>query len=221
MEFEAVKVWLTNQTNRQIRNRWLLALLGFVLLPFAMAVGGLFIYSLLFLFTHRSDDHASFFDAKCLWITLGIVLVMFIVNLLISKKKEPENYYAEDPEVDDSLVGHYVNRRKVQAKFFLWIILTGPRLLSWSIFSLQEISRLKRQDIHSCAAVLWLLLSKGKKVPYSDIQSALDWLDLETTLPQLVRHSGVVQLQQPPPGLSLTEDLRTAIRSGKAADCGF
>jgi hypothetical protein len=215
MEFETVKLWLANHTNRQIRNRWLLAWLGFILLPVATAVGGLLIYTFLHLVTHQSNNRDDDFkDARCLWITLGIILAMFIINLLIPKKKEPEKYYSEDPEVDDSLVGSYVHRRKVQAKFFLWIILTGSRLLSWSIFSLKEISRLKRQDIHSCAALLWLLMAKRGKVSYDDIPRELDWLDAETTLAQIQDLPGVVFLKNPPPGVSLTDDLRTAIRTG-------
>jgi len=215
MDFETVKAWFTNHTNRQIRHRWLLALLGIVLLPFATIVGGLLIYGLLWAITHQSDNRGDGgIDVKCLWITLGIILVMFIINLLIPKKKEAEKYYHEDSDADDSLVGHYANRRKVQAKFFLWIILTGPRLLSWSIFSLKEISRLKKQDAHSCAALLWLLMNKRSKVPYDDIPRELDWLDIETTLAQLQHLSGVLFLKTPPAGISLTDDLRTAIRTG-------
>ena len=97
---------------------------------------------------------------------------------------------------------------------FLWVIFTGPRLIDWVIFSFGEISRLKKQDSHSCAAVLWLLLLKGKKVPYPDIQREFDWIDLEATLSQLSWITGLLHLKSPPPGLSLTEDLRVAIRPG-------
>src|SRR3989442_1596510 len=151
MEFETVKAWLAPHTHHQIRNRWLLAALGLALLPVATVAGAILIYGVLRVITHDSTDPRM--DVKCFWITLGIVLVMFLINLLIPHQREPEKYYHEDSDVDDSLVGGYVQRRKVQARFFLWIILTGPRLLSWSVFSFRAISRLKKRDTHGCAAL--------------------------------------------------------------------
>ena len=212
MDFEAVKAWLIRQTDRQIRVRWLLALLGIVLTPVALADGSLLIFVLVRAFGRDSTDPGM--DARCFWIALGAVPVMFIINRLTRRPDEPEKYYHEAAVEDDSLVGSYVHRRKVQLRFFLWVIFTGPRLVDWVIFSFREISRLKKQDSHSCAAVLWLLLLKGKKVPYPEIQCEFDWLDLETTLSQLSWITGLLHLKNPPPGLSLTEDLRVAIRSG-------
>jgi hypothetical protein len=212
MEFEAVKTWLTGQTQKQIRNRWWLAFLGLLLLPIATAAGGGLIYILLLAFTRRSEDPQI--GIKCLWIALGILLVMFVVNFFIPRNKEEETFYSEDEGAPDSLVGAYVHRRKVQGKFLLWIMLTGPRLLSWSVDSFKEISRLKQRDTHSCAALLWLLMTKRKKVPYEDISQELDWLNLEATLVEIQRIPGVLFLKTPPEGLSLTDDLRAAIRTG-------
>jgi hypothetical protein len=91
---------------------------------------------------------------------------------------------------------------------------TGPRLCNWAIASMREARQWQRQDAHGCAAVLWLLLSRPKKVPYEDFQSEIPWLDLANVLPQITQISGVLQLQGPPAGLSLTDDLRKAIRTG-------
>ncbi|TAL01621.1 MAG: hypothetical protein EPO07_08160 [Verrucomicrobia bacterium] len=212
MEFETVKAWLTRHTRHQIRNRWLLAALGLALLPLATVTGGILIFGLLRVITHDSTDPRM--DVKCFWITLGIIPVMFLINLLIPQKREPEKYYHEDSAVDDSLVDSYVHRRKVQARFLLWIILTGPRLLSWSLFSFREISRLKKQDTHGCAAVLWLLMVKRSKVTYENIPLELDWVDVEATIAQLRYIPGVLFPKTPPAGVSLSDDLRTAIRTG-------
>ena len=215
MDFESVKLWLTNHIHRQIRNRRMLACLGFVLLPFATVIGILLIYGFLWAIRHHQDrQDEPGIDTTCLWVAFGIVLVMFVINLLISRKTEPEKYYHEDSDADDSVLGHYAHSKKIQLKFFLWIIMTGPRLLTWSIDSLKEISRLKNQDIHSCSALLWLLTIKGRKVPYEQTPRELDWLDVEATLSQLQHFPGVVFLKTPPPGISLTEDLRKAIRAG-------
>lgn len=212
MDFETVKAWLVNQTNKQIRNRWLFASLGLVLLPIATAAGGLLIFAFVRMATRESRDPGI--DTERLWITLGIIFVLFIVNLFIPKKEEPETFYSEEGDVPDSLLGSYMHRRKVQGQFILWIILTGPRLLGWSILSFREISRLKRRDTHSCAALLWLLMTKRSKVPYDNIPQELDWLDADTTLSQIKDIPGVLFLKTPPPGVSLSDDLRTAIRTG-------
>lgn len=215
MDFDTVNLWLTNYINKQIRNRRLLALLGLALLPFATVIGGALIYGFCFAATHQSrTENDNLADANCLWTTLGILVVMFIVNAFIPMKKEPEKYYSEHPDTDDSIVGHYVRRQKIMMIFFLWIILTGPRLLSWSTYSFKEISRWKKQDVHSCAALLWLMMTKRGKVPYDSIPQELDWLDVETTLSQIQRLPGIVFLKNPPPGISMTDDLRNAIRGG-------
>jgi len=212
MDFEAVKAWFINQTQKQIRNRWLLAVLGLVLLPVGTAIGGGLIYVCLLAFNRDSSDPNI--GVKCLWITLGIVLVMFVVNLLIPKKDEPETFYSEESDAPDGLLGSYVHRRKVQGKFILWIVLTGPRLLGWSIYSFKEISRLKRRDAHSCAALLWLLTTKRSKLPYENISQELDWLDVETALSELKHIPGILFLKTSPAGISMNDELRTAIRTG-------
>ena len=217
MEFESVKQWYDAHLKRQIRNRRLLAVLGFILFPIGTAVGGGLIYVFLYLIKQRATrNDEGFQDAQCFWITVGIVVVMFIINAFIPRQRGPEKLYSEEADRDDSLLGHYVEGRKVQAKFFLWIILTGPRLFSWAIFSLQEASRLKTQDAHAGGALLWLMLVKRGKVPYDDIPKELDWLDVPTALAQLEDVPGIVHLQGPPPGISMTDDLRTAIRENTA-----
>jgi len=216
VEFETVKQWYADHVKRQIRQRGLLALLGFLLFPVGTTAGAVIIFGIVYVFFgHRrryGDDGLS--DAGCFWVTVGIVAILFIVNAFIPRKRGPEKLYSEEADTDDSFAGHYFQGRKMQAKIFLWIILTGPRLFSWSLFSVQEVSRLKRNDIHSGGALLWLMLVKRGKVPFDDIPKELDWLDVQTTLAQLEDVPGIVFLKTPPPGISMTDDLRTAIRNG-------
>ncbi|HTB84717.1 MAG TPA: hypothetical protein VK742_13765 [Candidatus Sulfotelmatobacter sp.] len=216
MEFETVKQWYAGHVKRQIRHRGLLALLGFILFPIGATAGAVIIFGIVSVFFgHRRRYGADgLSDAGCFWATVGIVALMFIVNAFIPRKRGPEKLYSEEADVDDSLAGHYLRGRIVQLEIFLWITLTGPRLLSWSLFSLSEISRLKKQDIHSVGALLWLMLVKRGKVPYDDIPKELDWLDVQTTLAQLEDMPGIVHLKNPPPGISMTDDLRAAIREG-------
>jgi hypothetical protein len=212
MDFEAIKAWLARQTNKQIQIRWLCALLGIVLTPVGLAIGVVLIFAIARLSARHSANPGI--DAKCAWIALCSLPVLFIINFFTPRNTGPEKYYHDDP--DTSLVGGYVTRRKVQARVFLWLLFTGPRLVDWVISSFRRIYRLKKQDTHGCAAVLWLLMVKGKRVAYTDIQRELDWLDVEATAPQLAWIPGVFYIRTGPPAVSLSEDLRTAIRSGAA-----
>jgi hypothetical protein len=56
-----------------------------------------------------------------------------------------------------------------------------------------------------------------KRETSRQIQSEPGWLDLETTLPQLASIKGVLRPKMPPPGLSLSDDLSNAIRTGGPA----
>ena len=105
------------------------------------------------------------------------------------------------------------NRGVVLAHVFLWILFTGPRLLDWAIHSFRESARWKQTDTHSCAAVIWMVATRPRKVSFEDIRRELDWLDLEATLPQLKRIPGVLFLKGPPPGVGLTQEFRSAMRS--------
>jgi hypothetical protein len=212
MDFEALKAWLARQTRKQIRIRWLLALLGVVLTPIALVVDAFLIFVIVRRITRDWDDPQM--NVKCLWVTLGIIPVLFVINRFMDRGKGTEKYYHDEP--DTSVTGSYWRVRKAEAGIFLWVLFTGPRLVDWVIFSLRQIRQLTRQDTHSCAAVLWLLVVKAKRTAYPDLQRELDWLDVEATLPQLAWISGVLYIKTTPPAVSLTDDLRNAIRAGEA-----
>ncbi len=216
MNFEMVKAWLEKQTAREIRNRGMLALLGIVLTPIGLAAG--FCVVLFFAWIATRESRSSGLSPAALWIAVGSVPVMFVLNALIRPKEEgPEKLYHDDNDgPDGSVMGTMIHRRKVQGQFALWLLMTGPRLVDWWMGSLKLIGQLKRQDTHSCAAVLFVLLLKNKRTSYPDIQRELEWLDLEATLPQLGWIEGLMFINVEPPALSMTDDLRMAIRTGVA-----
>jgi len=158
-------------------------------------------------FTRDSQDPQI--DTKCLWFTLVFIPLLFVVNRFMPRK-EKEVYYHEEP--DTSLAGSYLSRQKVKISILLWLLFTGPRLVDWVIYSFRRISHLKRQDTHSCAAVLWLLLVKGKRVQFTDIQIELDWVDVEKTMAELAWMDGLLFIKTGPPAASLSDDFRTEIR---------
>ena len=210
MDFESVKAWLARRMHRQARNCRLKGIFGLVLEPVALVVVLTGIYWLLRLFTQDRSGHLGD-PTKCLWITLAIVPCQFIANRLVPHRNLMEERMREGPE--DSLMGDYLARREVVLLFSLWILFTGPRLFDWAFRSFAEARRWKQMDLHSCAAVLWILMSQSGKVAFDEIRRQLDWLDLDAVLPEMRRVDGVVFLKTAPAGLSLTQDLRDEIRS--------
>jgi len=210
MDFETVKAWLTRWTNGQMRNCRLAGILGLTLGPPALAGALAFIYWLLRLFTYNESGPDK--RSMCLWITVAALPCMFIGNRFTPRRDLMEERMSEGPAT--SFSGHYVARGEVLLQVFLWIMFTGPRLFDWALRSLRKIGHWKQFDTHSCAAVLWLLMNRPRKVPFEEIQTELPWLDLPSAIPQVRRIPGVLQLQAAPIGLSLTQDLRDTIRSG-------
>ena len=209
MDFETIKELFIRHMNKKAKICRMTGILGFVLCPVALAVAATCVYGLLRLFTYQRYGPAN--AGICLWSALGSLPLMFIGNLLTPRGESlMEQRMREGAPMPDSSA----NRSTVLFHVFLWVMFTGPRLCNWALASLREARQWQEQDAHGCAAVLWLLLSRPKKVPYEDFQSELPWLDLTMVLPQIIRVSGVLQLQGPPAGLSLTDDLRKAIRTG-------
>jgi hypothetical protein len=64
------------------------------------------------------------------------------------------------------------------------------------------------------AAVLTVLLAYPGRVAFDDLVARIEGLDAERVFPQMKAIPGVVFLQSPPPGLSLTPDLRAQLRGG-------
>jgi hypothetical protein len=212
MEFEAVKAWLTRWTDKRIKNCRFKGILGFTLCPVALIFALTCVYWLLRLFTEQR--YAPGNRITCLWITLAILPLMFIGNRLAPRHDLMEERMSGGP-AEAALAQYGAGRSQVVILFFLWILFTGPRLVDWALGSFKEIHRLKQQDAHGCAAVLWLLVSRYKKVPYEDFEREIPWLDLTAVLPEVIRIPGVLELKTPPTGLGLTDDLRAAIRSGR------
>lgn len=209
MDFETIKSWLAQWTEKQIKNCRLKGIAGLILGPIALAVALTLVYLLARLLTHDASYHPGS-STTGIWITLAVLPLMFIANRLVPRRNLMEERMSEGPE--DSFVGHYAARRVALLYFFMWILFAGPRLFDWALHSFRQIKTWKQMDTHSCAAVLWLVLSRPRKVPYEDIRQQLDWLDLDTTLEQLKQIPGILFLQTPPPGLSVTQEFRDEVR---------
>jgi hypothetical protein len=210
MNFEAVKAWYTESVRRRIRNCGLAGVFGIILMPFALTLAVTLIFAVLHGFGHRREESMSVSTA--VWISLAVIPLMFIGNRFTPRQSLLDKWAGDGPP--DSLGERYKRRAEVYVAVILWILFAGPRLIDWSIDSFRERTRLKNLDVHSCSAVLWLLLSRYKKVPYEDIQTAIPWLDMEATIPHVMAIPGVVTLNTHPQGLSLTQDMRDMMRAG-------
>lgn len=207
MDFEAVKAWYADSVNRRIRRCRFMGILGLVLMPLALALACGFLFCFLCLGSMRRSGTLS--TSTCVWISLGLIPLMFLVNLGLPKKNFLDRHVEE---------GTRAMKGEVYAQVLLWIIIAGPRLMDWSLNSFREIKWLRERDMHGCSAVLWVLFSNYKRVSYDDIQAALPWLNMEATIPVVLTIPGVIQLRQPPEGLSLHQELRDAMRSRKPYD---
>jgi hypothetical protein len=209
MDFETVKELFVRHMNKKTKICRLKGILGFVLCPVVLAVAVACVYGLLWIFTYKRYGPDN--EATCLWIALGSLPIMFIGNLLTPR----EESLMEKRMREGAPMAHGIaNKGTVLFHVFLWVMFTGPRLCNWATASMREGRQWQEMDAHGCAAVLSLLVRHPKKVPYEDIKTEIPWLDLPVVLSQITRVPGVLQLQSPPAGLSLTDDLRKAIRAG-------
>jgi len=204
MDFEVVKAWYTESVNRRIGHCRLLGILGLVLMPLALALACGLLFCLLWVASHRQPNPPAI--STCLWISLALIPLMFLLNLAVPRKNFLDRHVEE---------GTRAMRGEVYAQVFLWILLAGPMLVDWSLNSFREIKWLRERDVHSCAAVLWVLISHYKRVSYEEIQAALPWLDMQATIPVVLTIPGVIQLRTPPEGLSLHQEMREAMCTRK------
>lgn len=204
MDFETIKSWLAQWTEKQAKNCRLKGIAGAILGPIALTVALLLVYCLARLLTHDASNHPGS-STTGIWITLAVLPLMFIGNRVVPRRNLMEERMSGE-------LGYFAGRRVALLYFFVWILFAGPRLFDWAIHSFREIKSWKEMDTHSCGAVLWLLLTRPRKVPYEDIRKQLDWLDLDATLEQLKLIPGILFLKIPPPGLTLTQEFRDDVR---------
>lgn len=205
MDFEVVKSWFTQWTEKRIRNCRLLGSFGLLLAPVALASATFCVYWLLRLFMHDASGNLGQ-PKKCFLISLAVIPALFIGNRLSPRRDLMEEQLSEGRSV----------RRKVVPLFFLWFLFTGPRLFDWAFRSFNKARLLQTTDTHSCAAVLWWLVSKPGKVSFDEMQKQFDWLQLDAVLADLNRVPGILFLKAPPAGLGLTQEFRDHVRSAVA-----
>jgi hypothetical protein len=211
MDFETVKAWLAQQSEKLAARCRLKGVLGLVLCPMALAWSASLVYAFLWAISRRLSQQSGSSN-YCLATSLLVLPLLFIGNRLMSPADVLEDRLS-DPE-GRTLARFGPGRGVAELLILCWVLFTGPKLWDWAIKSFREARLWREQDTHSCAAVIWLLATRFKRVPFEDVGREIPWLDLPATLPQLARIPGVLNLKGPPPGLALTDDMRKAIRTG-------
>lgn len=214
MDFDYIKAWLERYNANVISKRRLCGILGMILFPIGLIAGFILVFLIAGVFT--TDPYGRPRLAAAFWIALACVPLMFLGNYLMRDRRK-RNYWDTDTGPDGVLSMMFLRYRIIYA-VVCWILFTGPRLLTWSIDCFQKARAIGQQDTHGCAALLWLLASRPGRVPFEEIPPVLEWLDLETTLPEVQKIPGVIYLAGPPAGLTLSADLRTAIKNDKFPD---
>jgi hypothetical protein len=210
MDFEGVKTWLGGQARKRAEVCGLKAATGFVLAPVAVWFAAMCVYWVVKCLLSRRGPPQPGDTAICFWFSAAAVPLMFIGNRLTPRRNLMEERMESDA-TDLAMARYGVGRSQVLFALVLWIMFTGPRLVDWGLASARERRQWRAYDAHSCGAVLWLLASRLKKVPYDEIQREIPWLNLDETGPELLKIPGVLKLKTPPPGLGLTDDLRQVI----------
>lgn len=213
MDFDYIKAWLERYNASVMSKNRLCGILGLIIFPIALAAG--FFLVLMIVGAFATDRYGRPRLAMAFWISLGVMPFLFLGNYLMRDRRKEKRW---NDESADGILDMMILRYKLFFAIIGWVLFTGPRLLSWSLDSFRNAKLTSQQDTHSCAALLWLLNSKPSRVPLEDIPTVLEWLSLEATMAELQKVPGVLYFPGPPAGLTLSTDLRSAIKDDKFPD---
>jgi hypothetical protein len=97
-------------------------------------------------------------------------------------------------------------------KIFGDLLYCGPRCFLFAISMFIKSIRMFVFDVETCSRVLAVLLERGKRVSFEELEASVAKAFSRDILVQLHDITGVVFFTTPPLGLSLTEDLRAELR---------
>lgn len=215
-----VQAWLQKKLAREARENLILA---FVLLVGAGAVlaftfAGLYTFSF-FVFWRVFRSHL----AVLWWLTFGGVVLLFIANKFSNREEltglEVESmdggpvrtFYLPHVGLVSNLNPFSPTNARTGVKIISDLLLTGPRLVNAAWHTFQRSRRLQRMDVAMLSDIFVLLISVGKRVSLAEILPRLGHCDPTLMFQQLREIEGVVFLNTPPAGISLTAELREEI----------
>jgi hypothetical protein len=91
---------------------------------------------------------------------------------------------------------------------------SGPRVMMSAFRTVAKAGRLRKIDVGNCGAVITVLFAAGRKLGFQEITDALgEGFDAARVFPQMADIGGILFLKAEPAGLTLTQELRDAIRA--------
>lgn len=217
MSDERVQIWLEKKLAHEARQNLILA---FCLLVGAGAVlaftfAGFYTFSF-FVFWRVFRFHLD----ACWWFAFSGLVLLFIANKVTDREQLTEyevesmdggpvrTFYLPHIGIVSNLNPFSSANAQAFVKILADLVLTGPRLVTVAWQTFKRSGRLRQADVSTLAHVFTLLLSAGKRVSLAEILPQLGHCDPSQVFRQLAEIEGVVFLNSPPPGISLTADLR-------------
>ncbi len=214
-----VESWLRSKVKTGTQGRILGALGLFVVAALAFLITFGVVYMIIFMGFNWIFPHSH---ETRVWISFAVLVLLFVGNLTADRRylesysvttgtrhPKPVTIYIPGVGIGSTINPLAPDSMHSVIKIVASIFLIAPRLLMAGVRTLGGARRLSSLDVEGCAAILALLLAKGEKAPFSEVEEVLpDGRELAIVLPQLKEIDGVLFLKSTPAGLSLQSDFR-------------
>ena len=221
MNVSNVEAWLTRKVNRESA----LSLLGSVGLFLASALVLLFTFWVVYCFLwFIGFQFHRWFSIPHAW-RVGAALLVLVLLFIGNARTDPE--YLSEFSLTPGLAGDQAvvfylpavglvsslnplspDQARNAVKMITDLGFSGPRLAVAAWRAARKAKRLRQMDVPHAAEVLAVLLSARGKVSFSELFPQIGKHDPSRVFVPLHDIEGVVFLQSPPQGMSLTQDLR-------------
>lgn len=213
MEASGVENWLRHRARREQRRELALAFVGLGAGGLLVLLTGLGLAAMLLAGAVPLTDAAGvvlgqrwefeFRTPHFAGLTAGVILLLFAGN----SRGEREGYLPSGGlDWRDSLnVGQVL---RAVARVFAELLYSGPRWLMAGGAAFQRARGWRRMDLGRSARLLFELHCHAGRVSLSDLAKTLPDLDVAAGLTELRLLRGVMVLESPPPGASLSSELR-------------
>jgi hypothetical protein len=215
-----VQSWLEKKLAREARENLILAFVILIGAAAVLAVTFALFYTFSFFVFWRVF---RFHLALLWWVTFGGVVLLFIANRFSDREElttlevesmdggPVQTFYLPQVGMVSNLNPFSPTNARTGVKIIADLLLTGPRLVAAAWETFKRSGRLRTMDVPVLAEVFAKLISAGKRVSLAEILLQLGHCDPSLVFRQLREIEGVVFLNTPPAGISLTAELREEI----------
>ena len=215
MNVASVEAWLTRKVARESA----LSLLGSVGLFLASALVLFITFWIVYGFLWFIGFQFRHWFAIPHMVRIGVGLLVLVLLFIGNAQTDPE--YLSEFSLTPGLTGDQAvvfylpalgvvspDQTRNAAKMITELGFSGPRLAVAAWRAARKAKRLRQLDVPHAAEVLAVLLSARGKVSFSELLPQIGKHDPARVFVALHDIEGVVFLQSPPQGMSLTQDLR-------------